>query len=120
VQFLAQNYTAAGDSYYDLADAGATVDSEVIYSNGAVRPFVPPSSLSLTRYDREQTDFEGQTGEFLAYFNSTTSTVQWDSDTSLFSASSALHMHLSSEANLSPSRQPSFSETTFVARFSPP
>ncbi|GAA5858117.1 hypothetical protein JCM8547_005657 [Rhodosporidiobolus lusitaniae] len=65
VQYLAWNHTSAGASYYDLAALGSTVDTDVVYANGA-------------------TDFAGQAGEFLAYFNSTTSTVEWDSATALF------------------------------------
>ncbi|GAA5886971.1 hypothetical protein JCM6882_009402 [Rhodosporidiobolus microsporus] len=65
VQYLARNHTSAGSAYYDLASLGSTISTQVVYSNGA-------------------TDFAGQTGEFIAYFNASTSTVQWDSTTSLF------------------------------------
>ncbi|GAA6009900.1 hypothetical protein JCM10207_002150 [Rhodosporidiobolus poonsookiae] len=65
IQYLAWNHTAAGSAYYDLASLGGTVSTQVVWANGA-------------------TDFAGQTGEFIAYFNETTSSVQWDSESSLF------------------------------------
>ncbi|GAA6030530.1 hypothetical protein JCM8097_006191 [Rhodosporidiobolus ruineniae] len=103
VQYLAWTHTAAESSYYDLASLGGGISSQVLFTNGAVRLLpLPVKLLELSRTDPprrasprsarlEQTDFAGQTAEWLAYFNATTtsgnetsSSVEWESESTLF------------------------------------
>ncbi|KAM0747400.1 hypothetical protein T439DRAFT_329128 [Meredithblackwellia eburnea MCA 4105] len=65
IQYVANGSTTTSSTYYNFAQLGATISNSVVYSNGAG-------------------DFSTQVVNFLEYFNSTGSEVQWDSDTSLF------------------------------------